>query len=274
MNSAAESHNIQKIRTAVCGALGRMGREVVAAVLADPQLELVGVADFNAASSDLHLNIPIDASLEDMLVRAKPEVCVDFTHPSAVFANAKMMLCAGCRPVIGTTGLTPEQLTVLEKKADAQNLSVLVIPNFALGAVLMMKFAEMASQYFEHAEIIELHHNQKADAPSGTALITAEKMEKVRKMAGSPVFGLDNIQETHVHAGARGTVREDSGLHIHSVRLPGLVAHQEVIFGAPGQLLTLRHDSFDRKSFMPGVCLAVKKALGVKGMIYGLDSLL
>lgn len=264
------------IRVAVCGGKGKMGREVVKTVVDDPELTLSGVVDPNAAGESVNdyfgftteTGTRFDTDLKTLLNREKPDVCVDFTNPDVVFPNTMAIIEAGCRPVIGTTGLTPEQLAQIDEALKQRELGGMVVPNFAIGAVLMMKFAQEAAKYFDHAEIIELHHNRKADAPSGTALKTAELMRESRQQ-----FGTTNSPETETIAGARGA-GGPADIHIHSVRLPGYIAHQEVIFGSPGQILTIRHDSMDRACFMPGVALAVKKTMGLTGLIYGLEHIL
>jgi len=243
------------IKVGVCGALGRMGQSVVKAVSEQPDLQLVATID-------------IEDNLTQALADKKPDVVIDFTAPHVVKQNALTVLNAGIRSVIGTTGLGPSDFQELEQAAKAHQSAVLVAPNFAIGAVLLMKFAKEASRYFDHAEIIELHHNQKLDAPSGTALRTAQLMAEAQ-----PKFGCDNADDHEILPGSRGGHTE-SNLHIHSVRLPGLVAHQEVIFGGLGQTLTIRHDSLDRTSFMPGVIEAVRKIMTVQGFYYGLETLL
>lgn len=268
------------IRVAVCGALGKMGREVVKTVVEDPTLVLVGAVDTHSEGGtvndvytpifgrSLESSVNMDSDLLEMLRRAQPQVCVDFTHPEVVFNNALAMIEHGCRPVIGTTGLSQNQLAQLDAALREKNLGGMVVPNFAIGAVLMMKFAQQAAKYFNHAEIIELHHNKKADAPSGTAIKTAELMKEA-----NPKFGLTNAPEKETIDGARGA-EGPAEIHIHSVRLPGFVAHQEVIFGGTGQVLTIRHDSIDRESFMPGVALAAKKVMELDGLVYGLEHIL
>lgn len=264
------------IRVAVCGARGKMGREVVRTVMADAALALAGVADHHSRNETVnhvfdvkeYSGMRFDNNLSVLLSRETPDVCVDFTHPSGVFANAMAIIEANCRPVIGTTGLTEEQLKQLDSALQARQLGGLVVPNFAIGAVLMMKFAREAAKYLDHAEIVEMHHNNKADAPSGTSLKTAELMRE-----SQPAFGQSNGPETDVLPEARGAVGP-AGIRIHSVRLPGLVAHQEVILGGTGQILTIRHDSLDRSSFMPGVALACKKVMSLTGLVYGLEHIL
>jgi 4-hydroxy-tetrahydrodipicolinate reductase len=264
------------IRVGVTGGLGRMGRETVKAVLNAPDLTLVSVIDPKHTGEDvaIPLRLPepsgvlLTQSLEHGL--AGLDVAVEFTRADSVFANAQAIIQAGVRPVIGATGLTPEQMNTLDEQLKAVGLAGLVIPNFAIGAVLMMTFAEKAARYFDHAEIIELHHNQKADAPSGTALKTATLMAD----AAQQPFGCDNTPEVELLPGARGATAA-GGIRIHSVRLPGLVAHQEVICTSPGQMLTLRHDSFDRACYMPGVLLSIRKVMERSpGLTYGLEHLL
>lgn len=269
------------IGVVVCGAAGKMGREVVKTVLADPALTLAGAVDAHRAGEDAAqvaglsapCGVALTPDLAATLARVQAQVCVDFTRPEAALPNALAMIAAGCRPVIGTTGLSEDAMARLGEALAAANMGGLVVPNFAIGAVLLMKFAEEASRYFAHAEILELHHNQKADAPSGTAIKTALKMQDGLHAQGLNTFGADNAPETETMAGARGA-QGAAGLRIHSVRLPGLVAHQEVWLGAPGQLLTLRHDSFDRACFMPGVALAIKRVGSLAGLVYGLEGIL
>lgn len=267
---------VKTIRVAVCGAKGKMGQEVVKTVLNDAELKLAGVVDPHGLGesvndffgTDQEPGMQFDQDLKVLLAREKPDVCVDFTNPDVVYPNTMAMIEAGCRPVIGTTGLTPEQLQEIDNALKARGLGGMVVPNFAIGAVLMMKFAQEAAKYFDHAEIIELHHNRKADAPSGTALKTAELMRQSQS-----TFGPTNSPEKEVIAGARGAT-DAANIHIHSVRLPGYIAHQEVIFGGPGQILTIRHDSMDRACFMPGVALSAKKVMQLQGLVYGLEHIL
>lgn len=265
----------EKIRVAVCGACGRMGQAVIRAVQAENDMLLVSAIDIANVGKDIGevvenkpCGVVVESSLEEALSKGGIDVVVDFTNPDMVYQNAKLILEKGARPVIGTTGLKPEQVKELETLSKNKGLSCLIAPNFAVGAVLMMMFAQKAAQYLSNAEIIELHHNKKKDAPSGTALKTAELMTEARK-----AFGQDNCPEVEILAGSRGGTTE-SGIHIHSVRLPGFIAHQEVIFGAPGQALTIRHDSFDRISFMPGVILSIRQVMAHDDFIYGLENIL
>lgn len=264
-----------KIKVAVCGACGKMGMEVVKAVNNEKDLELVAAVDLNNIGSDIGQiventpdGIKIYSSLQDAANNVKIDVVVDFTVPDSVYKNALEALNLGIRPVIGTTGLKESQLLDIKKLSEEKKLGALVAPNFAVGAVLMMVFAAKASKYFENAEIIELHHNRKKDAPSGTALKTAELMTQCRNQ-----FGKDNCTELEILKGARGGVT-DSNIHIHSVRLPGYIAHQEVIFGSSGQSFMLRHDSFDRTSFMPGVVLSIRHVMKYQEFVYGLENIL
>ncbi|SQC69780.1 Dihydrodipicolinate reductase [Listeria fleischmannii subsp. fleischmannii] len=187
--------------------------------------------------------------------------------PSVAYSNTKQIIQHGARAVVGTTGFTSEQIKELQTLSSEKKVGSLIAPNFAVGAVLMMQFAEKAAEYFPNVEIIELHHDKKLDAPSGTAVKTAEMMAKTREKIKQGANGeVESIQ------GARGADYE--GMRIHSVRLPGLVAHQEVIFGDVGQGLTIRHDSYDRISFMSGVALAIRKTAEYDTLIYGLENIL
>ena len=218
-----------KIKVLVNGAKGKMGSETVKAILKEADLELVGQTD-------------IGDDLSAAIRKGGAEVVVDFTHPASAMRNVKTILAGKVHAVVGTTGLTSQNLDEIKTLCAENKVNCLVAPNFAIGAVLMMRFAKEAIKHMPQAEIIEFHHETKADKPSGTALKTAQLMGKE--------------------------------VPIHSVRLPGLVAHQEVIFGGLGQTLTLRHDSISRESFMPGVMMAIRKIAGVRGLVYGLENML
>jgi 4-hydroxy-tetrahydrodipicolinate reductase len=218
------------------------------------------------------LEIPVLNDLQANLVLATQEkvqgVMVDFTHPDSVYDNVRSAIAYGVRPVVGTTGMSPEQIQDLADFAEKASTGCLLIPNFSIGMVLLQQAAVQASKYFDHVEIIELHHNQKADAPSGTAVQTAQLLAELGKTFNPAV-----VKETEKLPGARGSVAEEN-IRIHSVRLPGLIAHQEVIFGAPGQIYTLRHDTSDRSCYMPGVLLAIRKVTQLKSLVYGLEKIL
>jgi len=257
----------------VCGAGGKMGREVVKAISNEKELTFVGGVDIGAASKDAgemagigHLGLPLYNNLATALDELKPDVVVDFTSPAVIFENAKTVLSHGVHIVIGTTGLTAEQRDELAVLGEANQANTLVAPNFSLGAVMMMKVAAELAPYFPNAEIIELHHNHKYDAPSGTAVLTAKLMNEA-KQAANAVPAEDLTRESL--PGARGAKVDD--ITIHSVRLPGYVAHQEVLFGGYDETLTIRHDSLSRLSFMPGVVLACKRIAEHKGLTYGLE---
>lgn len=258
------------IRVVLTGAAGKMGREVVKAMQAAPDLALVAAVSPRHKGQDVGELAgcgPLGLRATDDLAEAlatKPDVLVDFTRPEAVMGVARAALHAGVRPVIGSTGLTPADLEELDALAKAKNLGVLVAPNFAIGALLMIRFAAEAAKYFDHAELIELHHDRKHDAPSGTAIKTVEAMNAAR-----PRFEPPAIPGSETVAGVRGG--EQGGIHVHSVRLPGLLAHQEVLFGGLGQLLTIRHDALSRECYMPGVLLGVRKVMTLSGLTYGLE---
>ncbi|MBD1943997.1 4-hydroxy-tetrahydrodipicolinate reductase [Coleofasciculus sp. FACHB-712] len=269
------------IPVVVNGAAGKMGREVVKAVAQANDMTLLGAIDrsLEYQGQDVGevagcepLEVPIVSDLQGMLVLATQEkqqgVMVDFTHPDSVYENVRTAIAYGIRPVVGTTGLSPQQIQELAEFADKASTGALIIPNFSIGMVLLQQAAVQASQYFDHVEIIELHHNQKADAPSGTALQTAQMLGELGKTYNPPT-----VKETEKLPGARGS-QADEGIRIHSVRLPGLIAHQEVMFGAPGQIYTLRHDTSDRSCYMPGVLLAIRKVIQLKSLVYGLEKIL
>jgi 4-hydroxy-tetrahydrodipicolinate reductase len=246
----------EPIRIGVLGARGRMGQQVCQAVDAAADLDLVAMVDigdwlFSVADAD-------------------SQVIVDFTHPDVVMDNLRFAIDNDIHAVVGTTGFTEERLkTIREWLADKPELGVMVVPNFGIGAVLSMKFAQLAAPYFESAEVIELHHPGKADAPSGTAIHTAKLIAEARKRAGKDAMPDATSQEV---PGARGA--DIDGVRVHAVRATGLVAHQEVLFGTEGETLTIRHDSLNRSSFMPGVLLAVRAVSKRPGLTVGLEQLL
>src|SRR3954447_25667304 len=252
------------IRVGVFGAGGRMGSTVCRAVSEAPDMELVAAVD------------PVHAGAESGAVRlaaeahqlevAGAEVAVDFTVLGAARDNIRWCAAHGVHAVVGTTGFTEAELGEFTALFDASTANAAIVPNFAVGAVLMMRFAEMAAPFFDTAEIIELHHDQKTDAPSGTAARTAQRMGAASKEWD------DDPTTTVIAPGARGGLID--GIHVHSVRMRGMVAHQEVLLGTTGQTLSIRHDSYDRASFMPGVLLAVRKIAETPGLTIGLDGLL
>jgi len=262
------------IHVAVAGASGRMGREVVKMVLDEADFVLAAASARSAGPVDAGTfvgkpacGVTFSSTLDEALDSGPIDVLVDFTVPHAVYENAKAAISRGIRPVIGATGLSPEQIDELDKLCKERGIGGLIAPNFSIGAILMMQFAAQASKYFPNLEIIEYHGDQKLDAPSGTSIKTAELISKVREehRQGNP-----NEEETI--EGARGGYY--NGFRIHSVRLPGVFAQQEVIFGAFGQSLKIRHDSYDRAGYMPGVAVAVRKVMGYEGMIYGFEHLM
>ena len=251
------------IRVMVNGAGGKMGREVVKAVHNDPELTLVGGIDPTKAGQDVgsvagieQLGITMNASIDEVLDTNKPDVIVDFTNPAVIYENAKKMLSAGIHVVIGTTGLTAEQRDELDAIGRQNNANCLVAPNFSLGAVMMMKVSAELAPYFPNVEIIELHHNHKYDAPSGTSILTAKLINEAKQAANATP---DEDLTRESLPGARGAKVDD--VTIHSVRLPGCY----------DETLTIRHDSLSRLSFMPGVVLACKKISAKTGLTYGLE---
>ena len=258
-------------KVAVLGAGGRMGLTVCRAVVDAPDLELVAAVDPYGDGAELaHLGVPrTDLQLADaidVLADAGAEVAVDFTVIDAARANLAWCADHGVHAVVGTTGFSPEELDELGRRFDASAANAIVAPNFTIGAILMMRFAELAAPWFETAEVVELHHDRKIDAPSGTAMLTAQRMA-----AASGEWGRDPTEKV-VADGARGG--KVGGVGVHSLRLRGVFAHQEVVLGTEGQTLTIRHDSFDRSAYMPGVLLAVREVAQRPGLTVGLDALL
>ena len=259
------------IRVIVHGASGKVGQEVVKAVCTDPETELVGAVDLKAASDTLALpdgsgSVPFSTDLARLLEFSAADVMVDFSVAKASMPAIRTAANKGVNLVIGTTGFSAEEQAEMRQLAAANKTGIVIASNFALGAVLMMHLAKIAAKYMDYAEIIELHHHLKADAPSGTALSTAKAMAEAR---GKP---FSRPQEPPKAQASRG--EESGGIALHSVRLPGLMAHQEVILGAPGQTLIIRHDTINRECYMPGVMLAVKEVYKRREFISGLDTLL
>ncbi len=255
------------IRVLVNGALGRMGSEVCKKVYSEADLALVGAVDIKEGVVALGDGVKVTTDLVAAINEVKPDVVVDFTRPDVVMGNLRKMLPLGVHVVVGTTGFSDADLKEVDELAKAHNTGLLIAPNFALGAVVMMKLACEAAKYFPHVEIIEKHHDNKLDAPSGTAIITAQKIAEVRK-----AMQQGNPNEKETMPGARGADYE--GMKIHSVRLPGYVASQEVIFGGQGETLKISTDPVNRECYMPGVALGCRKICDYTGLVYGLDKLL
>lgn len=265
---------MNKIKIVLAGPRGRMGLEALKLIHDTDHFELVAVVDRkNEGSkvSDLEgappLDAPIYIDIDKCFQEVNADVLIDLTTPEIGRKHTEAAIAHGVRPVVGTTGFNEEELKDLSKTAEEKQLGVIIAPNFAMGAILMMKFSQMAAKYFPDVEIIEQHHDKKLDAPSGTAIKTAELISKVREEKEQ---GHKNEEETL--QGARGG--NFQGMHIHSVRLPGRVAHQEVIFGGDGQTLTIRHDSINRESFMSGVKLAVETVMKIDVLVYGLENII
>ncbi len=263
---------MKPINVVVHGALGKMGREIVNALCREPDIRVVGAVELETAENSLPLpdgsgRVPFSSDLDYILTTCHPDVVVDFSRAPATRAAVAIVTKRSVNMVIGTTGLTASDLEEMAQLAKKHRVGIVVASNFALGAVVMMHLAKIAAKYFDYAEITELHHHQKADFPSGTALSTARLMAQAR---GKP-FLLPPSEQGEAPSG-RG--RQVEGITIHSIRLPGLMAHQEVIFGTSGQTLSIRHDTINRECYVPGVILAVKEVIKRPGLTQGLDTLL
>ncbi|UOQ42729.1 4-hydroxy-tetrahydrodipicolinate reductase [Halobacillus salinarum] len=265
---------MSKIKIIVAGPRGRMGLEAVKMIDREDTFELAGCIDRKNDGlliKDIdglpNLDAPIYTDAEVCLQELQADVLVDLTTPEFAYTHTKLALENGVRPVVGTTGYTKEQLEELRELAEEKQLGAVIAPNFAVGAVLMMQFSKWAAKHFPDVEIIEKHHDQKLDAPSGTAAKTAELIQEVR-----PSHQQGHPDEKETIEGARGA--DVDGIKIHSMRLPGLVAHQEVVFGGLGQTLTIKHDSHHRESFMSGVKLAAEEVMKLDVLVYGLEHLL
>ena len=269
----------------VSGALGRMGSEVVNSVLNSSDCELVAAIDTNKKNNGENISQLLNLKKSDVLVSNDLEgslcsisqdyrneiikpVLVDFTHPDSVYENTRSAIAYGISPVVGTTGLTPSQINDLAIFAQKATIGCAIIPNFSVGMVLLQQAASVAAKFYDNIELIEMHHNQKADSPSGTCIKTAEMIEEYPKK-----YNQSLVKESESLKGVRGGVR-DSGLNIHSIRLPGLLAHQVVIMGSPGETYTIKHDTIDRKAYMPGVLQAIRKIGKFDSLIYGLEKLI
>ena len=281
-----DSENLIKpIPVLVSGALGKMGREVLSAVTKSKNCKLVSAVDLNEKFNGVNISeftditdseVCVSNDLEGSLCslsqtfrddKFKP-VMVDFTHPDSVYENTRAAMAYGVCPVIGTTGLNPDQIKELSDFSQKSSIGCAIIPNFSVGMVLLQQAAAVAAKFYDHIELIEMHHNQKADSPSGTCIKTAEMIEEYPKKYNESI-----VNETESLKGVRGGVR-DSGINMHSIRLPGLLAHQVVIMGSPGETYTIQHDTIDRKAYMPGVIQAVKNIGNFETLVYGLEKLI
>lgn len=258
------------MKVAFVGANGKMGKAMIDGVIKEKDIQIVGATDINAIGREIVADsgVFIEGDLEEMIRSKNPDIVVDFTSPETIKENVRRVLSLKKHMVVGTTGLSPADLEEIDAEARRVGRVVFVAPNFALGAVLMMDFAARAAKYFPNVEVIELHHDRKKDAPSGTAVKTLEMMAAQReKLRQGQADEIERIP------GSRGG--EYEGMRVHSVRLPGYVAHQEVIFGSEGQTLTIRHDSMSRESFVAGLLLAIRSIRDLTpGLIYGLENIL
>jgi 4-hydroxy-tetrahydrodipicolinate reductase len=264
----------RQIKILVNGAAGKMGRAMIAGILPEEDLRIVAAVDLKQAGIDIGAlcgekpwGVTIETSLPQALTRTRPDIMLDFTNAQAALKNIRLALELKIATVIGTTGLDPQELAELDKLAKSQQTPVFVAPNFALGAVLMIGFAAEAAAHFPYVEVIERHHNQKLDAPSGTAIATMEAIAKRR-----PAFAQGALHEFEKIPGSRGA--DYQGMRVHSIRLPSYVGSQEVVFGGLGQIFTIKHETLSREAFLPGVLLALRKIGGLQGLVYGLESLL
>ena len=256
------------IKIGVVGALGKMGKEVVKAVLEAEDTTLVMAVDVVGEGTVIANDVKIESDLKQAIQTKKPDVIIDFAQPATIFEHVSLYMNEKVKSVIGTTGLSETQINELKELSKENNTGCLIAPNFSTGAVLMMMFAKQAAKYFNNAEIIELHHNQKKDSPSGTAVKTAQLMAE-----SNPDFTLGNCPETELIKGSRGGTA-DANIHIHSVRMPGYIASQEVIFGASGQIFKIKHDTMERSCYMAGVLLATRHVFKNNDFIYGLDNIM
>ncbi|MDX1902513.1 MAG: 4-hydroxy-tetrahydrodipicolinate reductase, partial [Thermonemataceae bacterium] len=253
-NKITRENKMTAIRVLVNGAAGRMGQTTVKAITNDPDLILIG----QTGSTD---------NLAAAIKENQAQVVVDFTNAEVAAENTQVIIDAGAHPVIGTSGLLPEQIKHFQEQCKKLKLGGIIAPNFSLGAVLMMKHAQEIVKYFPHVEIIEMHHDKKVDSPSGTAMRTAEML-----LEANPDVNQSSFSQKEMVPGARGANYQH--IPIHAVRLPGFIAHQQIIFGDIGETLTLRHDSTDRQCFMPGVALACEKVVQLEHLVYGLEKIL
>lgn len=264
----------QMIKVAITGAGGKMGSEAVRMVTSTPHFQLVAAIDTHSEGKLLseidgmpNVDVPMYVDLHKALTENDCDVLIDLTNPKFGRKHMEVAFEHGVRPVVGTTGFSENDVEELSRIAEQKRIGAVIAPNFAIGAVLMMKFSQMAAKFLPDVEIIEMHHDRKLDAPSGTAIKTAQLISEVREPKKQ-----GHEDEKEELAGAKGA--DFDGMRIHSVRLPGLVAHQEVLFGGIGQTLTIRHDSIDRTSFMPGIRLAVETVMKLDLLVYGLENII
>lgn len=270
----------EPIKVAIAGINGKFGRASSASILADPELKLVGafgregaeyigkdVADVAQLSSGA-TGVKISKNAQECIASAKPDVLLDFTLTAPAVENAKYALSKGVRPVVGTSGIEPKYLEEIGALAKKVGVGAMVVPNFSVGAVLMMEFAKQAGKHFSNVEVIEMHHTRKHDAPSGTAMHTARKLASNDKK-----YNVQEVEEHEILDGSRGGLHE-SGVRIHSVRLPGLISHQNVIFGSDGELLYIKHDSFNTNAYTRGILMSIKGVMGMKELFVGLEHVL
>ena len=263
---------MEPIRVVINGALGRMGQEITAAVVREPGLRAVGAVEKEVTQQYLALDetlelVPFSSDLASLLRSCDPDVVVDFTNAEVALTAARIAIGQKVNMVIGTTGLSQEDLAEIERLCQASKVGAIVAPDFSLGAALLIHLARFAARFFDRAEIVEMHHDKKADAPSGTAVATARAMSQAR---GRPFVYPEATLETL--SNTRGG--QIDGIAIHSLRLPGFVSGQEVVFGGAGETLSVRHNAIGRECYVPGVILAIKEVIRRKGLTYGLDTLL
>lgn len=255
------------------GIAGKMGKAMTAGLVKEPDIQVIagvdvkGGADIGVLCGMEPNGILVQTDLAVAIQDTKPDVVVDFTNPQVVMKNIRIALENKTPIIVGSTGITEDDLTVIEELSDKYDTQVFIAPNFALGAILMMRFAQEAAAYFPHVEVIERHHDQKLDAPSGTAIKTMEMMSKNRG-----VFAQGAANEFEKINGSRGG--DYQGMRVHSVRLPGYVATQEVVFGGLGQVLTIKHDALSRDTYLPGLILSIRKIKDLQGLVYGLDKIM
>jgi 4-hydroxy-tetrahydrodipicolinate reductase len=267
-----------RIKVVIAGINGRFGKATARLFTDDPNFQLVGAfgragasyvgQDIGKLTNSASTDILVSNSISELPTGVQPDVLVDFTVADAAVENAKYALEHNIRPVIGTSGVGDDDIKTLSEIAQRKKLGAMVVPNFSVGAVLMMEFAQQAARYFEHVEVVEMHHTRKLDSPSGTAMHTVKKMEELGKS-----YNAKEVEDHPLLANARGA-RSANGVHVHSIRLPGLLSHQEVIFGSPGELLTVRHDGLTTDSYLRGIKMAAEAVMNFNNLQVGLDKIL